>query len=256
MLCRAQSNNDVFAVNTPVTLSGSFTATTTATPSAIWSLTNTATNASLTPVAGTISAPNITGSATFNAADVYAFTLTITDGVGGIVIANTVAGLSTAIVIYDPSAGFVTGGGWINSPAGAYTPNPSLTGKATFGFVSKYQKGATVPTGNTEFQFQVANFNFHSITYQWMVVSGSLAQYKGSGTINGSGNYNFLLTALDGSVAGGGTLDGFRMKITDPATNTVVYDNLVSSDDTMQAKNTEALGDKGVGGGSIIIHSK
>jgi trimeric autotransporter adhesin len=250
------ANNDVFAVNTNIPLSATFTATTTATPSAIWSLTNTASNASLTPVAGAVSGSNITGSASFANADVYAFTLTVTDGVGGIVIGNTVAGLPTTIVIYDPNAGFVTGGGWINSPVGAYTQNPALTGKATFGFVSKYQKGATVPTGNTEFQFQVANFNFHSISYQWMVVSGSLAQYKGSGTVNGSGNYNFLLTALDGSLAGGGTLDGFRMKITDPATNTVVYDNLVSSDDTMQAKNTEALGDKGVGGGSIMIHSK
>ena len=28
------------------------------------------------------------------------------------------------IVAYDPSAGFVTGGGWIASPAGAYAPIP------------------------------------------------------------------------------------------------------------------------------------
>ena len=41
------------------------------------------------------------------------------------------------VVVYDPSAGFVTGGGWIDSPAGAYTADPSLTGKANFGFVSK-----------------------------------------------------------------------------------------------------------------------
>ena len=50
------------------------------------------------------------------------------------------------IVVYDPSGGFVTGGGWINSPTGAYRPDPTLTGKANFGFVSKYKKGATVPT--------------------------------------------------------------------------------------------------------------
>jgi len=31
-----------------------------------------------------------------------------------------------------PSAGFVTGSGWINSPAGAYVSDPSLTGRATF----------------------------------------------------------------------------------------------------------------------------
>jgi hypothetical protein len=263
------SNNDVFAVNTavnttPVKLSASFgaptstdpsAAATTNNPSAIWTLTNTATNANLTPVTGTISAPNITGLATFTAADVYAFTLTFSDGLGGIVIANTVGGSPTTIVIYDPSAGFVTGGGWITSKPGAYTADPSLTGKATFGFVSKYQKGATVPTGDTEFQFQVANFEFHSNTYQWMVVSGSLAQYKGTGTINGSGNYNFMLTGLDGGLANPITADGFRMKITDPTTGRVIYDNKLSSDDSMQVNNTEALGDNGVGGGSIIIHT-
>lgn len=71
-----------------------------------------------------------------------------------------------------------------------------MTGKATFGFVSKYEKGANVPTGETEFNFQVANFNFHSALYQWLVISGPMAQY-------GSDNYNFLLTGRDGALVGG-----------------------------------------------------
>ena len=60
-------------------------------------------------------------------------TLTVTDDDSGV-------GMSTFqyIVVYDPSAGFVTGGGWINSPMGAYAANPSLTGKANFGFEAKY----------------------------------------------------------------------------------------------------------------------
>ena len=62
----------------------------------------------------------------------------------------------TIVVVYDPSAGFVTGGGWIDSPAGAYKANESLSGKATFGLVSKYKKGANVPTGNMEFHFKAA----------------------------------------------------------------------------------------------------
>lgn len=37
-----------------------------------------------------------------------------------------------------------------------------MTGKATFGFVSKYKKGATLPTGETEFQFKAGNLNFMS----------------------------------------------------------------------------------------------
>lgn len=67
-------------------------------------------------------------------------------------------------MVYDPAAGFVTGGGWINSPAGAYSANTDLTGKATFGFVSKYQNGATVPTGNTEFQFLGGQSELHPLT--------------------------------------------------------------------------------------------
>ena len=95
--------------------------------------------------------------ATYAAAGVYTVTLTVTDP-------DQLTGQATFqfVVIYDPSGGFVTGGGWINSPAGAFTANPSLTGKANFGFVSKYEHGATVPTGNTQFQFQTANFKFQS----------------------------------------------------------------------------------------------
>ena len=70
------------------------------------------------------------------------------------------------LAVFDPDGGFVTGGGWINSPGGAYTPDPSLKGKANFGFVSKYKKGAIIPTGVTEFRFKVANLNFHSNTYE------------------------------------------------------------------------------------------
>jgi len=132
-----------------------------------------------------------------------------------------------------------------------YVPNAALTGKASFGFVSKYQKGATIPTGETQFTFQVANLDFHSTVYQWLVVSGPMAQYKGSGTINGSGNYNFLLTGRDGSLAGGNTPDGFRIQITNPVTGAIIYDNLLSADSSMTSANTQALG-----GGSIMIHSK
>lgn len=141
--------------------------------------------------------------------------------------------------------GFVTGGGWITSPAGAYTPNLSLTGKANFGFVSKYQKGASVPTGQTEFQFKVANFNFQSTSYDWLVIAGARAQYKGTGTINGAGSYSFLLTAIDGQISGGGGSDKFRIKIWDAGG--VVYDNQMGAGDNDNPTTV-------LGGGSIVIH--
>lgn len=152
------------------------------------------------------------------------------------------------VVIYDASAGFVTGGGWINSPPGAYAANPALIGKANFGFVSKYQKGQSVPTGETEFQFSAAGFNFHSTVYEWLVIAGPKAQYKGSGTINGAGDYGFMLTATDGSVNGGGGVDKFRMKVWNKTTGAPIYDNAPGSDD-IDTSNQMPLG-----GGSITVH--
>ena len=145
----------------------------------------------------------------------------------------------TSAVIYDPSAGFVTGGGWIDSPACAYKADTSLTGKANFGFVSKYKKGATTPTGQTEFQFQTADLNFHSDSYGWLVVTGSnYAKFKGVGTINGLGNYKFMIWAGDDES------DTFRIKIWEEdelGIETVVYDNGF---------------DQPISGGSIVIHTK
>jgi hypothetical protein len=139
-------------------------------------------------------------------------------------------------VVYDSSGGFVTGGGWIMSPEGAYFADPSLTGKANFGFVSKYKKGATVPTGVTEFQFRVADLNFHSDTYEWLVVAGAKAQYKGVGTINGMGEYKFMLSAIDADINDVDvfTIDRFRIKIwteDDLGNENVIYDNALAGED-------------------------
>lgn len=126
--------------------------------------------------------------------------------------------------------------------------DPTLAGKATFGFNSRYQKGKTVPAGETQFQFQAGDFKFHSTAYEWLVVSGAKAQYKGVGQVNGAGNYGFLLTATDGQLTGGGGVDKFRIKIWDRPTGTVVYDNVLGASDAMDAANPQALG-----GGSIVV---
>jgi hypothetical protein len=87
--------------------------------------------------------------------------------------------------------------------------------------VAKYQKGKSVPDGNTEFQINAGDLNFHSTSYQWLVVNQNYtnAQFKGYGTINGMGNYGFMLWATDTSP------DTFRIRIWDAVTEAVVYDN-------------------------------
>jgi PKD repeat protein len=185
-----------------------------------------------------------TASHVYTTPGVYTVRMTVTDDDGG--VSNQ--SVFQYVVVYDPNGGFVTGGGWIMSPAGAYAADPTLTGKATFGFVAKYQKGATTPSGNTEFQFKAGSLHFKSTSYDWLVVAGHKAKYKGEGTINGVGGYGFMLTAIDGDVNGEGS-DAFRIKIWDLATGSVVYDNKLGEDDTSDAATS-------LGGGSIVIHDK
>lgn len=161
----------------------------------------------------------------YSSAGIYEVCLTVNDG---FLDSEEVC---TLVVIFDPSAGFVTGGGWIDSPEGAYKGDPSLSGKATFGFVSKYKKGARVPHGNTEFQFKAGDLNFHSSSYEWLVVAGKKATFKGEGTINGQGSYKFMIRAYDDNP------DSFRIQIWDD-TGTI-YDNGSQQE---------------LGGGSIVIH--
>jgi PKD repeat protein len=199
-----------------------------------------------TTTAGTVSesggSGTVAGSHVYTTPGVYRVTLTVTDDDGG---SDSMEFLYT--VVYDPTGAFVTGGGQIDSPAGAYAADPSLTGKAGFGFISKYQKGTTTPSGNTQFRFHAGDLSFKSTAYQWLVVAGARAQFKGTGTINGEGNYGFMLTAIDGDVTGGGGIDKFRIKIWDKATDTIVYDNNLGADD--DAVPTTALTH-----GSIKIH--
>ena len=107
-----------------------------------------------------------TGSRRYGAAGVYTVGIAVSDD-----DAASAASKFEYVVVYDPGAGFVTGGDWINSPAGAYAADPAMTGRANFGFVSKYQKGANIPTGQTQFQFRAGNLNFHSTVYEWLVVA-------------------------------------------------------------------------------------
>jgi hypothetical protein len=171
-------------------------------------------------------AGSCTGSHLFTAVGVYTVTIAVTDACGE---------ASTAVyryaVVYDGSAGFVTGGGWITSPQGAYIPDPALTDRASFGFVAKYAKGnSKAPVGVAEFHFSVANFDFQSSSYESLVVSGARARFKGTGKVNGTGNYGFELTAWDGQQPGGGSVDRFHISISDlDSGNAVVYDNQINS---------------------------
>ena len=97
------------------------------------------------------------------------------------------------------------------------------------------------------FHFKTAGLDFKSTAYDWLIISGKRAQFKGVGTINGEGEYGFILTGLDGDLLGGDGVDLFRIKIWDFETGDLVYDNQLGQLEDADPE-TE------LGGGSIVIH--
>ena len=82
--------------------------------------------------------------------------------------------------------------------------------------------------------------SFHSTLYEWLVVAGAQAKFRGEGTIKGApspegDNYQFMLWAGDGDP------DTFRIKIwyEEGYSDVIVYDN--------------AFGQP-ISGGSITVH--
>jgi len=191
---------------------------------------------------GAMSAANvITGKHRYSAVGLYAIKLTAVDGCG-----SQAASSYQYLAVYDPDGGFVTAGGWINSPAGAYPKDAALTGKAEFSFNPKYGKGSSVPKGNLEFQLK-SSLKFKASSYDWLIVSGAQAKGKGVGTNNGAGNYGFMVSAIDGKIIGD-KIDRVRLKIWDKNNgDALVYDNQLGATDV--ASPTMALG-----GGSITVH--
>lgn len=182
------------------------------------------------------------GSHLYTAAGVFEVVVTVADECG-----EGVGATHRYFVFYDPAAGFVTGGGWIHSPEGAYPANPVLSGRANFGFVARYDR-KEVASGDTEFHLSAANFHFSSSSYDWFVLSGPKARFRGVGRVNGVPGYGFEITAWDGHSPGGGDGDRFRIQVWQGNPSNVVYDNLLGQAD--------AADPTPLGGGNIVIHKK
>jgi hypothetical protein len=195
------------------------------------------------PMPGTVSEVGHTCNAVqMLAAGVYTVRVAVDDG-------TATSNATVQIVVYDPTAGFITGAGTILSPPGALRADRTVSGLASFGFVSKYKKGTTVPSGETEFRLKFASFRFHSASYRWLVVAGAKAQYKGTGEVNGAAGYGFLLTAEDGDAKNGGGVDRVRLKVWEQVTGAILYDNVLGAPDDIDSASPQAIAS-----GSVILH--
>lgn len=204
--------------------------------------THTATLDCGTGVTAQFDAPNgtATGNCTFTSSGVYTVRLTVRDDDGG----SDTRLASGQVVVYDASAGWVTGGGWIASPAGAYAAAPAVTGKLVFAFVARYQSSTTTPDGTATFKLNVANLDFRSTSLDWLVVGGSTAQLQGRGTLNGTGDYAFVVIAGDG-----GSADAIHIRIWERISGAVVYDS--HPDATLESGAMTPLGS-----GSVELHQR
>ena len=235
-----------FKINSPVNVAGTFWDLLGRRHTAQWTFDGLSTSGLVTePAANRLGA--VSGTYTFRDPGVYKVRMNVTDNAGRTSWVSTQNDLEALLVVYDPSGGYTIGGGWIDSPAGAYAADRGLAGKLGFGFSSKYFKGASNPKGETQIEFKLGGMEFNAVNFDYLSISGARAQFKGFGKLNGGGAYNFILTVIDGQLPEGGGVDRFRLKITNKATGAVVYDSQPGDSDA--AAPTTPVGP----GGDIII---
>jgi PKD repeat protein len=182
-----------------------------------------------TTSAGTIDGQIITGNHSYEKPGIYTATLTLTDKEGGMAQKSI-----DGVVVIAPSAASVFGIGWINSPAGSTISRPMVIGKVSFDFNASYRRSsASSPFGKTSFTIKGQGFKFVSSSYNWLVIKGKTSTLEGLGTVNGKGDYGFLLSIQDG-IWYKRNSDMIRIKIWNKATGEVIYDTQPgAADDTL-----------------------
>ena len=167
---------------------------------------------------------------------VYTIETTVVGGTAAAGFFSTATANAIAVV-FDTST-FVTGGGWIATPAGV-GGFVAAEKKANFGFNAKYKDDHVTPTGNLEFDAKTNGVKFKAKTFDWLVIAGGRAELQGTGTIDKSTTtWQFRLVAVDGAS------DTFDLRIWDP---TAATGNSFDSPKYHAGPST-------LGGGEVKIH--
>ena len=136
---------------------------------------------------------------------VYEVSVTVTDDGSG---ASDTKGYRF-VVVYDPTAGSVSGSGFYWSGAEARPLGPRWGTAAFFGYDARYKRNATVPSGTTKLRL-LGDFYFKSTSYDYLIVNAAMAVAEGVGKI-GDKEYRFRVQGVDG-----GRTDFFQISIWDP----------------------------------------
>ncbi|WP_303414604.1 T9SS type A sorting domain-containing protein [Pontibacter sp. BT731] len=190
-------------------------------------------------------ANQVTGQHTYTSTGVYLPQLKFTDAC----LESTGPENMQPLAIYDPNAGFVTGGGWF-TPSGI----PEQV-KVQFDFNIRYKeqgKENLQLTGATSFKLSNA-LRFESTNYDWLVVQEDKAVWQGSGQINGRGNFGFTISVVDAGEGKQQEGDMLRLRIWDKHEGNKLYYDSHAADNFAYF-----LSDQGpaIGGGNIVIHRK
>jgi hypothetical protein len=163
-------------------------------------------------------------------------------------------------IVVDPNAGFVTGGGWIDSPAGALTADATLTGRAHFTANPRYTDASTLD-GKVAFGLKEAGLDLSSRTLDWLVVTPD-GRFAVKGTADLSGTpVGFVFYGAQGCGSGSGSgcqpgPDRIRMliwRLSDgptPEGVNPIYDNVPGGSFELD----DFLGQP-LGGGNLQIHT-
>jgi hypothetical protein len=199
----------------------------------------------------------VKGSYKLATAGVYKLQMNITDQ-KGITSYATTSGYDEAIVVaYDPNGGYTYGGKKFKSPKGALPSQPNVAGEMTYGFQTNYYKGATNPKGETWFILNNGEFEFNALNFEYLVVNGAKAQFKGLGKMVRNGveqsGIAFILTVIDGQLTGGGGTDKIRMKIYNKNTGEIYYDSQPGASDADNP--TTVVENNAAGDGVVVVNT-
>jgi len=178
----------------------------------------------------------VTGTHVYRDPGVYTIRLYLTDSVG----ASTTQTFEYVSVYNELPQGVFTAGRKFDSPAGAYTANPSLTSQVKFGVSAKYNNNGQL-VGDVSMNFNDGTLTFVSTHVTWLTTSNGVATLRGTGTVNGTAGYAILVTGLSGQHGGDRTI---RFQIKDPNGN-VIYDTQPNAPDDATPTTTV--------GGQVIV---